>query len=98
MEDDAMVGVGMPRGSLAIVMTESEFCSNDIVRAHIPHGDLIRRFVTQDHPPYLSVRPDSEDAVYPYPIIALGPDSEFLGRVIGVVRDETVYPVINADR
>lgn len=89
IEDDAMAGAGMSRGAHVIVMTEQEFSSNDIVLAHTPHGDLIRRFVTQDRPPYISVRPDPEDALYR--TIPLGPDSELRGRVIGAVQQNGTF-------
>lgn len=92
---DSMVGAGITNGCFVLVKDEHEFTCNDIVLAQTPNGETtIKRYVTQDHPPYVFLQPDPEGAGYP--IIPCGPDTELVGRVIAVVRDGN--PIINVNR
>jgi SOS-response transcriptional repressor LexA len=91
---NSRVGAGITHGCLVLVKEEREFTCNDIVFAKTPDGSTIKRFVTQDRPPYVSLRPDPDDGTYP--VIACGPDTELVGRVIAVIRDG--HPIINVNR
>lgn len=79
---DSMVNAGIDDGDVALVKTQKEFVSGDIVLARIGDKATIKRFISQDSPPYLLLKPENPN----YKIIPFTEEVRLVGKVISVLK------------
>jgi len=56
---DSMINAGINDGDIVLVKTEKEFISGNIVLARINDEVTIKRFVSDDKPPYIYLKPEN---------------------------------------
>ena len=75
---DSMVGAGIEDGDLILFKKTKEFSSGDIVLAQTPDGTTIKRFISQNKPPYQFLKPENSK----YPIIHFTDKMEMIGKMV----------------
>lgn len=86
---DSMVNAGIEDGDAVLVKNQKEFVSGDIVLAHIGEESTIKRFISQDQPPYVYLKPENPN----YKIILFNDETELRGKVISVLKHGYWKPV-----
>lgn len=86
---DSMINAGINDGDLILVKKQNEFYSEDIVLTQTPDGTIIKRFISDDNPPYVYLKPENPA----YPVIRFTEEMRMEGKVIGILRDNTVIPI-----
>lgn len=63
---DSMINAGIDDGDKILVQSKKEFVSGDIVLADIDGESTVKRFVSEEKPPYLYLKPENPkyDTVY----------------------------------
>lgn len=86
---DSMINVGIENNDIVIVKEHKEFSSGDVVLAQ--YGDLstIKRFISDDKPPFVYLKPENPA----YPIIPFDHQTKLLGKVISVIKQGYWQPV-----
>lgn len=56
---DSMINAGINDGDIVLVRNQREFVSEDIVLAEVDGESTIKRFISQDKPPYLFLKPEN---------------------------------------
>lgn len=80
---DSMINAGIDNGDVVLVKSEKEFVSGNIVLADIDGQKTIKRFISDDHPPYIYLKPENPN----YPVIPATDKMRLVGRVISVLKD-----------
>ena len=80
---DSMINAGIDNGDAVLVQTKKEFISGEIVYAQIEDGATIKRFISDDKPPYVYLKPENPN----YPIIPFKDTFELRGKVISVLKN-----------
>lgn len=75
---DSMINAGIEDGDLVLVRSEKEFFNGDVVLAKVGDDATIKRFVSEDKPPYLYLKPENPN----YDIIYFTEDVTLEGKVI----------------
>lgn len=83
---DSMINAGIHEGDRLLVKAQKEFTSGDIVIVHTPDGATVKRFVSQDAPPYLFLKPENPK----YDLIPFTHEMEMQGKVIGKISEGRV--------
>ncbi|MCL5435190.1 MAG: transcriptional repressor LexA [Patescibacteria group bacterium] len=78
---DSMINAGIDDGTIVLVKEQKEFVSGDIVLAQIGDESTIKRFISEDKPPYLYLKPENPK----YNIILFTDEVELKGKVISIV-------------
>jgi len=78
---DSMINAGINDGDLVLFRKTSECVSGDIVLAQTPDGTTVKRFISQDKPPYRFLKPENPK----YSNIPFTLGTEVIGRVIKVL-------------
>jgi len=76
---DSMINAGILEGDHLLVKSQKEFVSGDIVLAQTPEGTTVKRFISQDSPPYLYLKPENPK----HKIILFTSEVEMQGKIIG---------------
>lgn len=79
---DSMINAGINDGTIVLIKEQKEFVSGDIVLADIGGDSAIKRFISQDKPPYLFLKPENPS----YPIIHFTSTVEMKGKVISILK------------
>ncbi|OGK38313.1 repressor LexA [Candidatus Roizmanbacteria bacterium RIFCSPHIGHO2_12_FULL_41_11] len=79
---DSMINAGINDGDVVLVKSEKEFSSGDIVLAEVSGESTIKRFVSEDKPPYLYLKPENPE----YKIIYFTEEVVLKGKVLSVVK------------
>lgn len=80
---DSMINAGIDDGDVVLVKKQSEFASEDIVLVYIQGESTIKRFISQDKPPYHYLKPENPN----YPPIFFTSTVEMKGKVISILKD-----------
>lgn len=80
---DSMIGAGIEDGDMVLVQEQKEFVSGDIVLARIKDESTIKRFVSEDKPPYVYLKPENPK----YENILFTDETELKGKVISVLKN-----------
>src|SRR3989344_5455800 len=56
---DSMINAGIDDGDIVLVKNHREFISGDIVLADGHDGSTIKRFISEDKPPYVYLKPEN---------------------------------------
>lgn len=75
---DSMINAQIEDGATLLVQRADHFVSKDIVVAHGPDGETVKRFISQDSPPYMFLQPENPK----YDIILFSDDIELQGKIV----------------
>ncbi len=75
---ESMVNANIEDGDLILFKKTKEFSSGDIVLAQTPDGTTVKRFISQDKPPYVFLKPENPK----YPIILFTDEMEIIGKMV----------------
>lgn len=56
---DSMINAGIDDGDIVLVKSAKEFSSGDIVLADVDDETTVKRFISEDKPPYLYLKPEN---------------------------------------
>lgn len=82
---DSMINAGIDDGDMVLVKNHKEFVSRDIVLAQIGDESTVKRFISEDKPPYVYLKPENPK----YDIILFKDDVELKGKIISVFNNNT---------
>lgn len=80
---DSMVNAGIDDGDAVLVQTKKEFVSGEIVYAQIGDGGTIKRFISEDKPPYVYLKPENPK----YGNIIFTEEVRLKGKIISVLKN-----------
>src|SRR3989338_3587433 len=72
---DSMINAGIEDGDVVIVQNQKEFSSGNVVLAKIGDEATVKRFVSDDKPPYLYLKPENPK----YNIIPFAEETRLIG-------------------
>ena len=81
---DSMINAGIDDGDAVLVQTMKEFVSGDIVFAEIGDEGTVKRFMSDDKPPYVYLKPENPN----YKNILFTDNVRLKGKVISVLKSE----------
>lgn len=79
---DSMVNAGIDDGDKVLVRSQKEFSSEDIVLADVDGETTVKRFISEDKPPYLYLKPENPD----YDIIYFTERVTLKGKIISILK------------
>lgn len=79
---DSMINAGIDDGDKVLVRTQKEFSSEDIVLADVDGESTIKRFVSEDKPPYLYLKPENPN----HEIIYFTEKVTLKGKIISILK------------
>lgn len=83
---DSMINAGIDDGDMVLVKSDKEFVSGDIVLAKIGDSSTIKRFMSDDKPPYVYLKPENSG----YKNIPFTDDTTLLGKVVQVIKNSKI--------
>lgn len=86
---DSMINAGIDDGDKVLVRSQKEFSSNDIVLADVDGESTIKRFVSEDKPPYLYLKPENPK----YDIVYFTESVTLKGKVVSINKKGQWMPV-----
>ena len=86
---DSMINAGIDDGDAVLVQTKKEFVSGEIVYAQIGDEGTIKRFMSDDKPPYVYLKPENPK----YNLIPFTHEMELKGKIISVLKNNYWQPV-----
>lgn len=86
---DSMINAGINDGAVVLVKAQKEFVSGDIVYAQIGDSVTVKRFISEDKPPFLYLKPENPH----YDIIHFTEDVLLKGKIISVIKNGQWRPI-----
>ncbi|KKU68041.1 MAG: LexA repressor [Parcubacteria group bacterium GW2011_GWA2_47_16] len=86
---DSMINAGIDDGDMVLVQTKKEFVSGEIVLAHKDGEATVKRFISDDKPPYVYLKPENPA----YQNILFTDTTQLHGKVISVFKNNYWKPV-----
>ncbi len=86
---DSMINAGINDGDAVLVQEKKEFSSGEIVLAQIGGESTIKRFISEDKPPYVYLKPENPN----YENILFTDETQLTGKVISVLKNNYWKPV-----
>lgn len=80
---DSMINAGIDDGDVVLVQTKKEFVSKEIVLAEVNGESTIKRFISEDKPPYVYLKPENQN----YKNILFTEDVRLKGKVISILKN-----------
>ncbi len=80
---DSMINAGIHDGDAVLVQTKKEFVTCEIVYAEINGDGTIKRFISEDKPPYVYLKPENPK----YENIVFTEEVELKGKVISIFKN-----------
>jgi len=87
---DSMINAGINEGDFLLAQSDKEFKSGDIVIAQIPNGTTVKRFISDDTPPYIYLKPENPN----YKIIQFTHEMTLQAKIIGKWIDSKIIPLV----
>ena len=84
-----MINAGIDDGDVVLVQKAKEFSSGDIVLAYDGEEATVKRFVSEDKPPYVYLKPENPK----YENILFEENTELKGTVISVLKNGQWRPI-----
>jgi len=81
---NSMINAGIDDGDVVLIKNEKEFISGDVVLADIDGESTIKRFISDDKPPYIYLKPENPK----HKIIPATDQMKLIGKVISVLKDD----------
>ena len=75
---DSMINADIKDGDLVLFKKTNECVSGDIVLAQTPDGTTVKRFISQNKPPYKFLKPENPK----YPNIPFTGEMEIIGKMV----------------
>lgn len=79
---DSMINAGIDDGDYVLIKSDKEFVSGDIVLAQIGSESTVKRFISEDKPPYLYLKPENPS----HNIINITEEVILKGKAISVLK------------
>lgn len=79
---DSMINAGIDDGDRVLVQSKKEFISGDIVLADIEGESTVKRFISDDSPPYVYLKPENPN----YTVIPFTDRMRLVGKIISVLK------------
>ncbi|OGV97571.1 repressor LexA [Microgenomates group bacterium RBG_16_45_19] len=89
VQGDSMINAGIDDGDVVLVKNQKEFSSEDIVLADIKGESTIKRFISDDQPPYIYLKPENPQ----YPLIPFTHEMKLVGKVISIIKEQQLKGV-----
>jgi len=86
---DSMINAGINDGDLVLVQEGKEFVSGNIVLAEIGDESTVKRFVSDDNPPYVYLKPENPK----YKILPFTDETRLAGKVVSVLKNGQWNPL-----
>lgn len=86
---DSMINAGIDDGDVVLVKSEKEFISGNVVLADIDGKKTVKRFISDDQPPYIYLKPENPK----YAVIPATDRMRLVGRVISILKEGYWKPV-----
>lgn len=83
VKGDSMINAGIDDGDMVLVKSDKEFVSGDIVLAQIGDSSTIKRFMSDDKPPYVYLKPENPN----YSIMPFKDDFTLIGKVVQIIKN-----------
>ena len=80
---DSMINAGIDHEDIVLVEGRKEFVSGDIVLAEVAGESTVKRFISDDKPPYIYLKPENPK----YSIILFTNKVELKGKIISVIKN-----------
>lgn len=80
---DSMINAGIDDGDMVLVKSEKEYISGNIVLARIGDEATIKRFISDENPPYVYLKPENPK----YKIIPITDEMKLEGKVISILKE-----------
>lgn len=80
---DSMINAGIDDGDVVLVQSYKEFISGDIVFAQTEDGSTVKRFISEDKPPYVYLK--SENPKYPF--LPFTEETKLTGKVVSILKN-----------
>lgn len=79
---DSMINAGIDDNDMVLVQSKKEFMSGEIVYAEIGDEGTVKRFMSEDRPPYVYLKPENPR----YDNILFKDDVILKGKVVSVLK------------
>jgi len=86
---DSMINAGIDDGDVVLVKEEKEFVSGDVVLAQVGDDSTVKRFMSDDKPPFVYLKPENPK----YENILFTDETELKGKVISILKNNYWKPV-----
>lgn len=86
---DSMINAGIDDNDVVLVQKQKEFVSGDVVLARHEDGMTIKRFVSDDTPPFIYLKPENPK----YQVIPVNETTRLEGKVVSVLKKGRWTPV-----
>lgn len=80
---DSMINAGIDDGDKVLVQAQKEFSSGDLVLADLNGESTVKRFISDDNPPYIYLKPENPN----YDIIPFTHEMKLIGKIISVIKN-----------
>lgn len=80
---DSMINSGIDDGDMVLVQSQKEFSSGDLVLADLSGDSTIKRFISDDNPPYIYLKPENPK----YDIIPFTHEMRLIGKIISIIKN-----------
>jgi len=80
---DSMINAGIDDGDKVLVQSKKEFISGDIVLADIDGESTVKRFISDDNPPYVYLKPENPN----YTVIPFTDRMRLVGKIISILKE-----------
>src|SRR3989338_6403176 len=80
---NSMINAGIDDGDLVLVQTQKEFSSGDLVLADLNGDSTVKRFISDDNPPYIYLKPENPK----YEIIPFTHEMRLVGKVVSIIKN-----------
>src|SRR3989338_1023648 len=80
---DSMINAGIDDGDVVLVQTKKEFISGEVVLAEKDGETTVKRFISEDKPPYVYLKPENPK----YKNILFTDTTQLKGKVVSVLKN-----------
>ena len=78
-----MINAGIDDGDKVLIQAQKEFSSGDLVLADLNGQSTVKRFISDDNPPYIYLKPENPN----YDIIPFTHEMKLVGKIISVIKN-----------
>jgi len=86
---DSMINAGINDGDVILIKSQKEFISGDVVLAQIGEESTVKRFISEDKPPFIYLKPENPK----YEVIPATEEMRLVGKVIFILNSGQWKPL-----